>query len=92
MAGVIQEQKLQGEIENLNAQLRERDEFIQSRKAILASLENNISQSNEGFITLKGVRDKLQDERKLVLIPASNSFCLFYYIFLFSGLMLSISN
>ncbi|CAO2840950.1 unnamed protein product [Amaranthus hypochondriacus] len=59
-----QEQKLQGEIENLNAQLRERDEFIQSRKAILASLENNISQSNEGFITLKGVRDKLQDERK----------------------------
>lgn len=60
----LQEQKLQSEIDNLNTQLRDRDDFIKSRKSSLAAIENNINQSNEGFITSKGQRDKLQDERK----------------------------
>ncbi|KAL2945568.1 Structural maintenance of chromosomes protein 3, partial [Bienertia sinuspersici] len=59
-----QEQKLQVEIDNLNAQLRDQDDLIQSRKANLAMLENSINQSNEGFIASKGQRDGLQDERK----------------------------
>ncbi|KAL2945562.1 Structural maintenance of chromosomes protein 3 [Bienertia sinuspersici] len=58
------EQKLQVEIDNLNAQLRDQDDLIQSRKANLAMLENSINQSNEGFIASKGQRDGLQDERK----------------------------
>ncbi|XP_048504676.1 structural maintenance of chromosomes protein 3 isoform X2 [Beta vulgaris subsp. vulgaris] len=63
-SNLSQEQKLQSEIDNLNTQLRDRDDFIKSRKSSLAAIENNINQSNEGFITSKGQRDKLQDERK----------------------------
>ncbi|XP_021720610.1 structural maintenance of chromosomes protein 3-like [Chenopodium quinoa] len=62
----LQEQKLQDEFDNLNAQLRDIDDFIKSRKANLSALESNINQSNDGFITSKGQRDKLQDERKLL--------------------------
>ncbi|XP_021715613.1 structural maintenance of chromosomes protein 3-like [Chenopodium quinoa] len=62
----LQEQKLQDEFDNLNAQLRDIDDFIKSRKANLSALESNINQSNDGFITSKGQRDKLQDERKVL--------------------------
>ncbi|KNA21261.1 hypothetical protein SOVF_044960 [Spinacia oleracea] len=65
-SNLSQKMKLQGEFDNLNAQLRDIDDFIKSRKANLAALENNINQSNDGFITSKGQRDRLQDERKLL--------------------------
>lgn len=68
--------KLQGEFDNLNAQLRDIDDFIKSRKANLAALENNINQSNDGFITSKGQRDRLQDERKWVLFLSAKVFWL----------------
>ncbi|KAJ8439363.1 hypothetical protein Cgig2_022500 [Carnegiea gigantea] len=59
-----QEKKLQDEINQLNAQLSAQDDFIRSRKAALAEVESNINNSREGFINLKGQRDRLQDERK----------------------------
>lgn len=59
-----QEKKLQDEINQLNAQFSAQDDFIRSRKAALAEVESNINNSREGFINLKGQRDRLQDERK----------------------------
>ncbi|CAK7329230.1 unnamed protein product [Dovyalis caffra] len=60
----ILEQKLQEEIYRLNADFKERDAYIESRKAEIATLDSLIFQSCEGFNNHKAQRDKLQDERK----------------------------
>jgi uncharacterized membrane-anchored protein YjiN (DUF445 family) len=60
----LQEEKLQDEIYRLNAELKERDVYIESRRTEIASLESHISQSREGFSHHKAQRDKLQNERK----------------------------
>ena len=59
-----QEQKLHEEIYRLNADLKERDAYIENRKAEIATLDSLIFQSREGFNSHKAQRDKLQDERK----------------------------
>ncbi|GMG98380.1 hypothetical protein Nepgr_000220 [Nepenthes gracilis] len=61
---LTQEKKLEDEIEQLNAQLRDQDDCIRSRGSKIAALENNIKQYNERFINYKAERDRLQDERK----------------------------
>ncbi|KAJ1386396.1 hypothetical protein SESBI_40831 [Sesbania bispinosa] len=58
------EQKLMEEIDRLNGELRDCDEYIKSRKADITTLESLIAQSREGFNYHKVERDKLQDERK----------------------------
>ncbi|KAF9676305.1 hypothetical protein SADUNF_Sadunf09G0125000 [Salix dunnii] len=58
------EQKLDEEIYRLNADVKERDAYIESRKAEIATLDSLIFQSREGFNSHKAQRDKLQDERK----------------------------
>ncbi|XP_011043965.1 PREDICTED: structural maintenance of chromosomes protein 3 isoform X2 [Populus euphratica] len=63
-SNLAQEQKLQEEIYRLNADLKERDAYIESRKAEIATLDSLIFQSREGFNSHKAQRDKLQDERK----------------------------
>lgn len=59
-----QEEKLQEDIRRLNAELEERDAYIESRRTEIATLESHISQSREGFSHHKTQRDKLQNERK----------------------------
>ncbi|XP_062171710.1 structural maintenance of chromosomes protein 3 [Alnus glutinosa] len=61
---LVQEEKLQDEIYRLNAELKERDVYIERRRTEIASLESHISQSREGFSHHKAQRDKLQNERK----------------------------
>lgn len=63
-----QEQKLQDEIDKLNAELHERDAYIERRRMDIATLESHITESSRGFNTFRAERDKLQDERKYVLI------------------------
>ncbi|KAH8497890.1 hypothetical protein H0E87_016971 [Populus deltoides] len=63
-SNLAQEQKLHEEIYRLNADLKERDAYIESRKAEIATLDSLIFQSREGFNSHKAQRDKLQDERK----------------------------
>lgn len=63
-----QEQKLQDEIDKLNAELHERDAYIESRRMDIATLESHITESSHGFNTFRAQRDKLQDERKYILI------------------------
>ena len=60
----MQEKKLQDEIHRLNSELKEQDNFIESRKSEIADLESLISQSGEGFSFQRSQRDKLHDERK----------------------------
>ncbi|KAB5541754.1 hypothetical protein DKX38_014728 [Salix brachista] len=64
LALLLQEQKLDEEIYRLNADVKERDAYIESRKAEIATLDSLIFQSREGFNSHKAQRDKLQDERK----------------------------
>ncbi|KAL0550704.1 hypothetical protein IC582_009764 [Cucumis melo] len=59
-----QEQKLQDEIGKLNAELVERDAFIERRKMDIVTLQSHITESSHGFNAFKAQRDKLQDERK----------------------------
>lgn len=59
-----QEQKLQDEIDKLNAELLERDAFIERRKMDIATLQSHITESSHGFNAFRAQRDKLQDERK----------------------------
>ncbi|KAJ6410089.1 hypothetical protein OIU84_009567 [Salix udensis] len=63
-SNLAQEQKLDEEIYRLNADIKERDAYIESRKAEIATLDSLIFQSREGFNSHKAQRDKLQDERK----------------------------
>nr|POE68624.1 structural maintenance of chromosomes protein 3 [Quercus suber] len=63
-SNLVQEEKLQEEIRRLNAELTERDAYIESRRTEIATLESHISQSREGFSHHKTERDKLQNERK----------------------------
>ncbi|KAJ6311032.1 hypothetical protein OIU76_015704 [Salix suchowensis] len=63
-SNLAQEQKLDEEIYRLNADVKERDAYIESRKAEIATLDSLIFQSREGFNSHKAQRDKLQDERK----------------------------
>ncbi|RVW19678.1 Structural maintenance of chromosomes protein 3, partial [Vitis vinifera] len=60
----IHEKKLQDEIHQLNAEVKERDIYIDSRKKEIELLQSLISQSRDGFNDYKAQRDKLQDERK----------------------------
>lgn len=60
----MQEEKLQEEIRRLEAELKERDVYIESRRTEIATLESLISQSRQGFSHHKAQRDKLQNERK----------------------------
>lgn len=60
----MQEEKLQEEIRRLDAELKERDVYIESRRTEIATLESLISQSRQGFSHHKAQRDKLQNERK----------------------------
>lgn len=61
---MFQEKKLQDEIKRLNAELNERDTYIESRRNEITTMESVISQSREGFSHHKAQRDKMQDERK----------------------------
>ncbi|KDP35372.1 hypothetical protein JCGZ_10356 [Jatropha curcas] len=63
-SNLAQEQKLQDEIDRLNADLEERDVLIEDRRAEIARTESNISKYREGSVSHKVLRDKLQDERK----------------------------
>ncbi|KAJ6693055.1 STRUCTURAL MAINTENANCE OF CHROMOSOMES PROTEIN [Salix purpurea] len=63
-SNLAQEQKLDEEIYRLNADVKERDAYIENRKAEIATLDSLIFQSREGFNSHKAQRDKLQDERK----------------------------
>uniref|UniRef100_A0A2P2MI72 Uncharacterized protein MANES_06G005500 n=1 Tax=Rhizophora mucronata TaxID=61149 RepID=A0A2P2MI72_RHIMU len=63
-SNLAQEKKLRGEIDKLNADLKERDAYIEGRKAEIASLESMLSLSREGFNNHRSQRDILQDERK----------------------------
>uniref|UniRef100_A0A2N9ESK7 Structural maintenance of chromosomes protein 3 n=1 Tax=Fagus sylvatica TaxID=28930 RepID=A0A2N9ESK7_FAGSY len=63
-SNLVQEEKLQEDIRRLNAELEERDAYIESRRTEIATLESHISQSREGFSHHKTQRDKLQNERK----------------------------
>ncbi|KAH9659352.1 Structural maintenance of chromosomes protein 3 [Citrus sinensis] len=64
-------QKLQEEIQRLKGDLKERDEYIESRKREIAYLESSISQSREGFNNHKTQRDRMQDERKSLWVKES---------------------
>lgn len=66
-----QVQKLQEEIQRLKGDLKERDEYIESRKREIAYLESSISQSREGFNNHKTQRDRMQDERKSLWVKES---------------------
>lgn len=63
-----QEQKLEDELQQLKAELGEQDVHIDNRRNEIATLDSLIAQSREGFINYKSQRDKLQDERKYVII------------------------
>ncbi|KAJ9702893.1 hypothetical protein PVL29_004572 [Vitis rotundifolia] len=63
-SNMVQEKKLQDEIHQLNAEVKERDIYIDSRKKEIELLQSLISQSRDGFNDYKAQRDKLQDERK----------------------------
>ncbi|KAB1226909.1 Structural maintenance of chromosomes protein 3 [Morella rubra] len=63
-SNLVQEEKLQEEIRRLDAELKERDVYIESRRTEIATLESLISQSRQGFSHHKAQRDKLQNERK----------------------------
>ncbi|KAK7300360.1 hypothetical protein RJT34_11204 [Clitoria ternatea] len=58
------EHKLMEEIDRLNGELHDRDEFIKSRRSDITALESLIGQSREGFNHHKVQRDKLHEERK----------------------------
>ncbi|KAL5994618.1 hypothetical protein ACLOJK_024671 [Asimina triloba] len=60
----VQEKKLQDEIQQLDEEFREREEYIEGRKADLQKQESIISKCVEDFNTLKIQRDELQDTRK----------------------------
>ncbi|XP_061338165.1 structural maintenance of chromosomes protein 3 isoform X2 [Gastrolobium bilobum] len=59
-----QEQKLMEEIDRLNGELHDCDEYIKGRKSDITTMESLIAQSREGFNHHKVQRDKLHDERK----------------------------
>ncbi|KAJ8767728.1 hypothetical protein K2173_020668 [Erythroxylum novogranatense] len=65
-SNLAQEQKVQDEIHRLKEELKDRDEYVEGRKAEIATLESMISQSREGFNNHRAQRDRLQDERKLL--------------------------
>lgn len=66
-----QEQKLKEEIQRLNGELNDCDEYIKSRKTDITTLESVIAQSRERLNHHKVERDKLQDERKYVHLFSS---------------------
>ncbi|KAM1342636.1 hypothetical protein ACFX2F_006937 [Malus domestica] len=63
-SNLAQEQKLKVEIARLDAELSDRDVYIESRRTEIGTIESLISQSHDGFNHHKTQRDKLQDERK----------------------------
>ncbi|KGN54455.2 structural maintenance of chromosomes protein 3 isoform X1 [Cucumis sativus] len=63
-SNIGQEQKLQDEIGKLDAELVERDAFIERRKMDITTLQSHITESSHGFNAFRAQRDKLQDERK----------------------------
>ncbi|XP_058098866.1 structural maintenance of chromosomes protein 3 [Magnolia sinica] len=63
-SNLVQEKKLQDEIQQLDDELKERDIYIEGRKADLQKQESLISKCLEDFSSLKIQRDELQDTRK----------------------------
>ncbi|XP_043703030.1 structural maintenance of chromosomes protein 3 [Telopea speciosissima] len=63
-ANLVQEKKVQNEIQQLNANLKEWDLSIEKRKTEARKIESNILKSREGFSSFKKQRDRLQDDRK----------------------------
>ncbi|CAN6560216.1 unnamed protein product [Malus baccata var. baccata] len=63
-SNLSQEQKLKDEIARLDAELSDRDVYVESRRTEIATIESLISQSHDGFGHHKTQRDKMQDERK----------------------------
>lgn len=61
---MYQEKKLQDEIQQLNAELKEQGAYMEGRKREAGELESLISKSRGDFNHFKAQRDKLQDQRK----------------------------
>lgn len=84
----MQEKKLQDEIHQLDADVQERDIYIDSRKKEIELLQSLISQSRDGFNDYKAQRDKLQDERKYefvtlcLIIKRPELYCNFHIVVL----------
>lgn len=69
---LFQEKKLRDEIEQLNREIREQDDYIKGRKDEAAKLESLISGYRQGYNHYKLERDRLHDERKY-------DFCFSYF-------------
>ncbi|KAH6774821.1 Structural maintenance of chromosomes family protein [Perilla frutescens var. frutescens] len=63
-SNLVQEKKLRDEIEQLNREIREQDDYIKGRKDEAAKLASLISGYREGYNHYKLERDRLHDERK----------------------------
>ncbi|KAG5566426.1 hypothetical protein RHGRI_002113 [Rhododendron griersonianum] len=63
-SNLTQEEKIEDEIQQLNADIQVQDDYIVHRQTEIADLESVISHYCETFNQLKSQRDKLQDERK----------------------------
>lgn len=63
-SNLVQEKKLRDEIEQLNREIREQDDYIKGRKDEAAKLESLISGYRQGYNHYKLERDRLHDERK----------------------------
>ncbi|XP_028806112.1 structural maintenance of chromosomes protein 3 [Neltuma alba] len=59
-----QEQKLREEIDRLNGELHNCDEYIRNQKSNITEVESHIAKSREDFNHRRVQRDKLHDERK----------------------------
>ncbi|KAI4308346.1 hypothetical protein L6164_031429 [Bauhinia variegata] len=63
-SNLVQEKKLLEEIELLNSELHNCDDYINKRRAEMTNAESSIAQSREGFYHHKEQRDRLHNERK----------------------------
>ncbi|XP_010254292.1 PREDICTED: structural maintenance of chromosomes protein 3 [Nelumbo nucifera] len=63
-SNLVQEKKLQDEIHQLDAELKEKEAYIEGRRVEAGKLESIILKSQEGFNSFKTQRDSLQDKRK----------------------------
>ncbi|KAM7522838.1 hypothetical protein LguiA_012740 [Lonicera macranthoides] len=63
-SNLMQEKKLMDEIDQLKADLEEKDAYIKGRETDIAALGSLISGYRDGFNQYKLQRDKLHDERK----------------------------
>ena len=61
---MLQEKKLQCEIDQLSSEVKEWDDYIQSHKYERDELQSLISRSREGFNHFKAQRNTLHEQRK----------------------------